>query len=94
MSKKYVWIVLGCFFFTLIAYFTLISMSRDTSSVQDVFSLEALSHAEDGSFGDGYVTYDDKTYQANYAVQTGEDGVRRIIIFAKEVSVEDMPKEN
>lgn len=93
MSKKYAWIILGCFFFTLITYFTLVSISRDTSSVQDVFSLEALSHVEDGTFGDGYVTYDDKTYQANYFVLTGDDGVRRIMIFAKEVSVEDMPKE-
>ena len=93
MSKKYAWIILGCFFFTLIAYFTLVSISRDTSSVQDVFSLEALSHAEDGTFGDGYVTYDDKTYQANYFVLTGDDGVRRIMIFAKEVSVEGVPKE-
>lgn len=82
--------MVGLVFFTI----TNILTKSNETSFEDMFSLETLSQLEGDSHNSAVVTYGNKTYEANYLVETEPDGTHQIVIFAKEIHLEDMPKEH
>ena len=80
--------MVGLVFFTI----TNILTKSNETSFEDMFSLETLSQLDEDTHNSAVVTYGNKTYEANYLVETEPDGTRQIVIFAKEIHLEDTPK--
>lgn len=93
--KKYLPLITTTLMIVFVIYTIVNFLSKPReNSFEDMLSLESLSQYEENIHDSAVVTYGNKTYEANYFAETGPDGVRRIMIFAKEIPFKDMPKEN